>query len=131
MVRKKSKAALTRDLHDARALVSTQVTQINGLTVAVARQRARAVAMTKEVFARELETARLNGYIDRVREVEGNPETTTARIMSHPPDQHDLRAMRNRLMDAPPEDFKRMIDEMDDDTLERVTGRDEADYDRG
>lgn len=132
MVRKKSKASLTRDLHDARALAGTQATQINGLMAAVSKQRAKAVSAIRQVFAREIEIARLNGYINRVRETEGNPEATTARVMSHPPDQHDLKSMRDQLMDAKPEDFERMIDEMDDDTLERVTGRDDdVDYSRG
>lgn len=135
MARKpKSKTALTRELHDARALAGTQITQINGLMVAVARQRAKHIGAIKQIFAREIEIARLNGYIDRVRENEESIQAAlgaTSRVMSHPPDQHDLAAMRERLINAPQEDFDRMVDEMDDETLERVTGRDDADYSRG
>ena len=126
MTRKsKSKTSLIRELHDARALASTQITQINGLTVAVARQRTKTVGLIRQVFAREIEIARLNGYIDRVRELDGKSPSVTTRVMSHPPDQEDLAAMRERLIAAPQEDFERMISEMDDDTLERVTGRDD------
>lgn len=130
MRKPKSKTALTRELHDARALASTQTTQVNGLMVATSRMRAKYIGALKQVFAREIEIARLTGYIDRVREEGKNPEVTT-RVMSHPPDQHDLATMRERLISAPQKDFDRMVDEMDDETLERVTGRDDADYDRG
>lgn len=132
MVRKpKSKTALIRDLHDARALAGTQTTQINGLMVSVSRLRAKHVDTIKQVFAREIEIARLNGYIDRVREFDGKSPSVTTRVMSHPPDQADLAVLRQQMLDAPNEEFERMINDMDDDTLERVTGRDDADYDRG
>lgn len=133
MARKpKSKTSLQRDLREADSLAGVQAQRITGLMSAISLQRSKYVGMVRQVFTREIEIARLNGYIDRVRETEGKSPEVTTRAMSHPPDQFDLAAMRDRLANAPQEDFDRMLDQMDDDTLERITGRDDdTDYNRG
>lgn len=121
--KKKSKAAMTRDLHDARALTLTQATQINGLMVSVSRQRGKYIDMIKQVLAREIEIGRLNGYIEGMRENKAPASAVVSATAPRgiPMDQFDLSAMRERLAHAPQADFDRMVDQMDDDTLERVT----------
>lgn len=74
MTRKqKSKTSLQRELHAARDLIEDQSAKINSMMMKMAEANAKADALFPKVFSLEIEIARLNGYIDRVREVEGRP----------------------------------------------------------
>lgn len=74
MTRKpKSKTSLQRELRDARGLIENQSGKINAMMMKMAEANAKADALFPKVFSLEIEIARLNGYIDRVREVEGRP----------------------------------------------------------
>lgn len=66
-----TKTSLQHDLRAARILLDEQSTKINSLTVSVGEQRTEFSRVCEKLFARDIEIARLNGYIDRVREVEG------------------------------------------------------------
>lgn len=119
---------LQRELSTANRIVEDNSTLINGLNVALAKQRSKVGDMFAQVFAHKMEIARLSGYIDRVREVEGHGLEFSGAgtpLNRKSMDQFDLAAMRERLANSEPKDFDRLMSEMDDDTLERVTGRDD------
>lgn len=68
-----SKASLQRQLREARMALESQSGQINSMMMKMAEATAKAESLVPKVFSREIEIARLNGYIDRVREAEGKP----------------------------------------------------------
>lgn len=68
-----TKANLQRDLRAARILLDEQSTKINSLNVTIGQQASEFSRVCQRLRNCDLEIARLNGYIDRVREVEGRP----------------------------------------------------------
>lgn len=69
----KSKTSLQRELHAAHKLLDEQSTKINSLTIAMEQRDSEFSRICQRLQRRDLEVSRLNGYIDRVREVEGRP----------------------------------------------------------
>lgn len=71
MTRKPTKNSIQHDLRAARILLDEQSTKINGLNVVIGQHVSEVDRLFTRLRDQDREIARLNGYIDRVREVEG------------------------------------------------------------
>lgn len=62
---------LLRELRDARTVIEAQSNRINRLGVIIEERNRIIESLTRILERSKIEIARLNGYIDRVREAEG------------------------------------------------------------
>lgn len=78
--------------------------------------------LLRMVYASDLKTARLEGYIDHVREA-----SITASGVQEPTPGVDYDYERDRLLNAGERQFGKIIDGMDSEVLDVLLGRDDDD----
>lgn len=119
------RALLTENSH----LIEAQSGKINALSAAVARQRDDMDAMRNALESRSLKIARLEGYIQRVRETEAQPLATdsTLDILRSNDDGPEITS--DDIINMPDREFNRLITDLPQDRLDRLMGKPSSGYD--